>query len=122
MEGPEHLQNKAILLEPALHARCGHSSIAIQEISRSRLTATHFDRIYLGQSRILVIPSEDAPLLIPCRVSRSQVTDWRDEKTGKCLYRSVFEFLDLTPEMRQTLEELLLAHDGPAKKSDLPER
>ena len=115
MEEQEHPHNKGVLLEPPLHARCGHSTIAIQEISPSMLTATHFDRIYLGQSRVLAIPSGDAPVFIPCRVIRSQVTDWRDQKTGKCLYRSVFEFLELTREMQQALDRLLLDH-GSAEK------
>jgi hypothetical protein len=117
MEEPEHLHNKGVLLDPPLHARCGHSAIAIQELSPSKLIATHFDRIYLGQSRILAIPAGDAPLFIPCRVARSQVTDWREEKTGRCLYRSVFEFLELTPEMRDSIERLRLGHDRAVKKT-----
>jgi hypothetical protein len=116
MEESEHLQNKGVLLEPPLHARCGHSTIAIQEISSSALIATHFDRIYLGQSRVLAIPNGDAPIIVPCRVARSQVTDWRDEKTGRCLYRTIFEFLELTAETRQAVERLL-GSDGSAKKA-----
>jgi hypothetical protein len=110
MEALEHLQGKGVLLDPPLHARCGHSAIAIQELSSSKLIATHFDRIYLGQNRILAIPAGDAPVFIPCRVARSQVTDWREEKTGRCLYRSVFEFLDLTEEMRDSISLILQRH------------
>ena len=117
MEELDHLHGKGVLLEPPLHARCGHSEIAIQELSLSKLIATHFDRIYLGQSRILSIPAADGPVFIPCRVARSQVTDWREEKTGRCLYRSVFEFQGLTDEMKAAIERVLLGHGRAQKKA-----
>ena len=107
MDEPEHLDTKGVLLDPPVHARCGHSEIAIQEVSSSTLTATHFDRIYIGQNRVLSIPTEDAPLILPCRVARSRVTDWRDKKTGRCLYRTVFEFTDLSAEVQLALERFV---------------
>ena len=107
MEQPEGLQGKGVLLEKPIHARCGISTIAIQEIGPSMLVATHFDRIYLGQSRALSIPGADGPLIIACRVAKSQVTDWRDKTTGRCLYKTVFEFTELTTEMQQALERLV---------------
>lgn len=107
MEELGNLHNKAVLLEPPLRARCGRSPISIEKIGPSSLTATHLDQISVGQTRVLAIPSAEGPVIIPCRIIRSQVTDWRDEETGRFLYRSVFEFFGLTGETQRTFEQLL---------------